>query len=68
MSKIYKSCIPGITDEQFKDYGCNGVTSFVSFERLMYVSIINAIQLKQYEIIKGMVIDQLGIQVYIDKK
>lgn len=64
--KIYKSCTPGISDDQFMLKGLDGLTSFVSFERLMTKSIKEAIGLKKNERIRGLVIEYDGIQVYIE--
>lgn len=64
MEKIYKSCTPGISHEQFKQNGCYGTSTFVGYERLLKTSIYEAISKKEKEIMKGMVIDIDGITVY----
>lgn len=64
--RIYKSCTAGISDEQFMLYHCQGLTTFISFERLMKESIGQ--NLKSNERIKGMVIERDGIQLYLEIK
>jgi hypothetical protein len=64
--QIFKSCTAGISDEQFRDLHCSGVTTFISFERLMKQTIGE--NLKPDERIKGMIIERDGIQIYLEKK
>lgn len=64
--KIYKSCNAKISDKEFELQHTSGLTSYVSFERLMRNTITNAIGLKQNESIKGMAIDSNGITFYLE--
>ena len=68
MEKIYKSCTPGMSNEQFRINHTNGLTTFVSYERLLREGLYEAIGFKKdTERMVGMVMDQSGIQVYIEK-
>lgn len=66
MQTIYKSCSPKYTDEQVKRL--SGVTTFVSFARLLNLSIYDAIGKKPNEKIVGMVITTDGVQLYIENE
>lgn len=63
--KIYKSCTKGMTDEQFKVMHTQGLTTYISFDRMMKQSIGS--ELRNDERIVGMVIDRDGVQLYLEK-
>lgn len=63
--KIYKSCTAGLSDKAF-EIDTHGVTSFISFERLLKVGINAGIGIRSTERIRGMVIDYDGITVYLE--
>jgi hypothetical protein len=62
--KIYKSCTAGLSDKQFELTCTSGLTTFISFARLMRNTIGS--QLRKNERIVGMVIDHDGIQLYLE--
>jgi len=62
--KIYKSCTAGISDKQFEQLHCSGLSTFISFARLMKESIGS--NLKPHERIRGMVIDSDGVTLYLE--
>jgi len=62
--KLYKSCTAGISDKQFEQFHCSGLSTFISFARLMKESIGS--NLKPNERIRGMVIDTDGITLYLE--
>jgi len=62
--KIYKSCTPGLSDEEFKLKGGGGSVCFVSYARLLNSSIEQAVGKKPNERIAGLVMDYDGITVH----
>lgn len=64
--KIYKSCTAGLSDEDFREYHTSGLTTFISFERLMRESIKE--NLKPNERIVGMFINEDGITLFLETK
>lgn len=64
MKAIYKSCSPKYTNEQIEHL--SGVTTFVSFERLLKTGINDAINKKENEKIVGMKITEDGITIRIE--
>lgn len=63
--KIYKSCTAGLSDKQFEQTRVSGLTTYISFDRMMKQSIGS--ELRKDERIVGMVIDRDGIQLYLEK-
>ena len=66
MKIIYKSCSPKYTSYDIERL--SGVVTFVSFERLLRMSLYDAIGKKENEKMMGMKITEDGIQVYIEKE
>jgi hypothetical protein len=62
--QIYKSCTAGMSDEQFKQKARNGLTTFISYERMLRQSIGS--ELKPKERIVGMVIGYDGIELHLE--
>lgn len=64
--KIYKSFIPGISNEKFRMYHTTGTCHFISFQRLMTETIQSNV--KSNEKLKGMVIDEDGVTLCLETK
>ncbi len=65
MNYIFKSCKAGVTDREFEQ-NHSGLTSYMSFARMMDNSIRNGVGLKSNERIVGMKIDSDGIKFYLE--
>lgn len=61
---LYKSCTAGITDLEFESNHTSGVTTFISYARLMKETIGG--NLREKERIRGMKIDKDGITLYLE--
>lgn len=66
METLYKSYIPGVSDDEFRAHHTVGATTFISYDRLMKESIGS--NLRQHERIKGMIIDKDGIRLFLETK
>lgn len=64
METLYKSCTAGITDKQFEESHASGLTTFISYARLMKETIGG--NLRPKERIRGMKIDKDGITLYLE--
>lgn len=63
MKKIVKSYTNGISDRDFELYHCTGLTTFISYNRLVKETIGS--NLREKERIRGMKIDKDGITLYL---
>jgi hypothetical protein len=64
MEKIVKSCTAGISDTDFERFHCSGLTTFISYARLMSETIGQ--NLHKNEHIRGMIMDKDGITLYLE--
>lgn len=64
--KIYKSCTAGLSDEDFREYHTSGLSTFISYERLMRESIKQ--NLRVTERIVGMLMNEDGITLFLETK
>lgn len=64
MEVIYKSRMPGVSDKEFELNHTDGLTTYISYNRLMGESI--GVNLRKNERVRGMKIDKEGITFYLE--